>query len=181
MKTRMMMPCLIVAITAMVSLPLTVHGAGMADDDGVRSAIAVLESWIETRIAYNGVPAVTVGVVHDQETVWMKGFGYADPEHRTPASPSTIFRIASISKLFTSIAVMKLRDEGKLRLDDPITAHLPWFKITNTFPDSPPVTIRHLLTHTTSVPRRSGVSYWTDFEFPTREQINRPSARQETV
>lgn len=181
MKTRMMATGLIVVIAAMVSLPLTVRGAGVADDDGVRSAIAVLESWIETRIAYNGVPAVTVGVVHDQETVWTKGFGYADPERRIPAEPSTIFRIASISKLFTSIAVMKLRDEGKLRLDDPITVHLPWYKIRNTFPDSPPVTIRHLLTHTSGLPREAAFPYWTDFEFPTREQIIDRLPGQETV
>ena len=59
--------------------------------------------------------------------------------------------------------------------------HLSWFKIQNNYPDSPVITIRHLLTHTSGLPRESAFPYWTDFEFPTREQIIEKLPEQETV
>ena len=67
----------------------------------------------------------------------------------------SIFRIASHSKLFTAITVMRARDAGKLRLDDPVTGYLPWFDIRNRHPEARPVTVRHLLTHTAGLPRES--------------------------
>ena len=69
-----------------------------------------------------------VGVVSDQELVWGKGFGFADTNAKLPMTPTTKFRMASHSKLFTAIAIMQLREEGKLRLDDPVAKYLTWFR-----------------------------------------------------
>jgi len=177
MKTlfhAMLCSVLIIAATGVGAQPV-------ANDPAVREAIGILDAWIETQTAYRQVPGLTIGIVHDQELVWAKGYGFADPERKIPATPSTVFRIASISKLFTSIAIMRLRDEGKLRLDDPVSAYLPWFDIRQAFPDSPPITIEHLLTHTSGLPREAPFPYWTDFEFPTRGQIREGLGEQETV
>src|SRR5262249_7668837 len=109
----------------------------------------------------------------DQEMIWSRGFGHASLERGEPATPDTLYRIASITKLFTSTAIMQLRDGGKLRLDDPLTQHVPWFKIGQAFPEAPPITIQHLLTHTAGLPREAGSAYWTDNNFPTAEDARR--------
>jgi CubicO group peptidase (beta-lactamase class C family) len=72
--------------------------------------------------------------------VWSRGFGFADTDTKTPPTPDTLYRVASISKLFTATAVMQLRDAGKLRLDDPVTAYLPWFAIKSEHTGSVPIT-----------------------------------------
>ena len=61
--------------------------------------------------------------------MWAQGFGVADTAAKTPMTPQTKFRMASHSKLFTATAVMQLREEGKLRLDDPVSKYLPWFAV----------------------------------------------------
>jgi CubicO group peptidase (beta-lactamase class C family) len=90
----------------------------------VASNIDLLSAWIEAQMAYNGQPGISIGVVYDQELLWARGFGYANVEQKIAAMPQTIYRIASITKLFTSTAILQLRDAGKLQLDDPITRHL---------------------------------------------------------
>jgi CubicO group peptidase (beta-lactamase class C family) len=84
---------------------------------------------------------------------------------------STVFRIGSISKVFTALAVMQLRDNGKLDLDDPVQDYLPWFTVQQTDPDSPPISVRHLLTHTSGLPGNApGVSY-TTHTGPSRAEL----------
>ena len=147
----------------------------------VASNVDLLSAWIESRLAYTGQPGLSIGVVYDQELVWAQGFGYANVEDEVAATPQTIYRIASITKLFTSTALLQLRDAGKLQLDDPITRYLPWFKIQHQYPDAPPITIRHLITHTSGLPREAAFPYWTTAEFPTRAQVQEALAEQKTI
>ena len=145
----------------------------------VASNIELLSAWIEAQIAYSGQPGLSIGIVRDQELVWAQGFGYADLGNQVAASPTTLYRVASITKLFTSTAILILRDEGRLQLDDSIAHHLPWFDIRQRYPDAPPITIRHLLTHTSGLPREAAFPYWTDAKFPTREQVREALPQQE--
>lgn len=147
----------------------------------VAANLQIIETWIESQLEYNNLPGLSVAIVYDQELVWKKGFGYADVEKRTPMTPQTLFRIASVTKLFTSTAIMQLRDQGKLRLDDPVEKYLPWFKINNRFPDAPTITIHHLMTHTSGLPREAAFLYWTDHKFPTLEQIKEKLPQQESI
>ena len=137
----------------------------------VATQLDLLCAWIEAQMAYKNQPGLSIGIVYDQALIWAKGFGFANLADRTPATPKTVYRIASITKLFTSTAIMQLRDAGQLQLDDPITKHLPWFAIQNQFPNTPPVTIRHLLTHTSGLPREAAFPYWIDNAFPTMAEI----------
>jgi CubicO group peptidase (beta-lactamase class C family) len=148
---------------------------------GVRSAVGLLSAWIESQLAYSGVPGLSIGILHDQEVVWSAGFGRASLDPPRPATPDTLYRIASITKLFTSTAVLQLRDAGKLQLDDPVVEHLPWFRIRQAHADAPVTTIRHLLTHTAGLPREAGFPYWNDGVFPTTEQIRDRLPAQETA
>lgn len=154
--------------------------APLTADPRFVQAAALLEAWIDAKLAYEKIPGLSLGFVVDQDLVWSKGFGFADLRRSEPATPRTLYSICSISKLFTSIAVLKLRDEGKLRLDDPVAQHLPWFQLPAASADSPPPTVRDLLTHSAGVPRESDHSYWTgpDFVFPTREEIIRGLTNQ---
>ncbi|MDH3457392.1 MAG: beta-lactamase family protein, partial [Gemmatimonadota bacterium] len=169
-------------------LAATVSGNALAqeplvrDHPRVREALHLLETWVDAQRAYEEIPGISMAVVHDQELVWSGGFGLAVPARNAPATPQTMYSICSISKLFTAIGVMQLRDRGKLRLDDPVTSHLPWFQIGDAYPDATPATIEGILTHSSGLPRESDYPYWSppDFPFPTREQIRqRVGAQQE--
>lgn len=143
----------------------------VADDPGVAGSLRLLEGWIQAHMAYRGLPGLSIGIVHDQKLVWSRGFGHADVVSKTPATAETLYRIASNTKTFTATAILQLRDRGKLRLDDPVSNYLPWFKVRSSFPDAPVITIRQLITHTSGLPRESAGPYWIDFEFPTRTQM----------
>jgi D-alanyl-D-alanine carboxypeptidase len=141
-----------------------------ASDPDVQGAIRLFSAWMEGQIAYRGLPGVAVGVVADQDLVWSTGYGYADVAAKRPMTAETKFRMASHSKLFTATAIMQLREEGKLRLDDPVVTYLPWFRIKPAAPDDPPITIEQLLTHRSGMPREAG-DHWTTYNFPTEEQL----------
>jgi len=91
---------------------------------------------------------LAVGVVGRGGLEFFEGFGVADTARGTPITQDTVFRIGSISKTFTAIAVMQLRDRGLLDLDDPVGQHLRSYRLAAARRSSRPTTIRHLLTHT---------------------------------
>jgi len=100
-----------------------------------------LEASAATYIKDNRLPGAAVGVVHGDRLAWWAGIGFADIASRRPPELTTLYRIASITKTFTGTAIMRLRDAGKLRLDDPIGRHLPEVAHLED------VTIRRLLSH----------------------------------
>jgi CubicO group peptidase (beta-lactamase class C family) len=167
---------LLVAASSIYGQSPTISG-----DSGVVSRLRLYEVWVREQMAYQRQPSVVIGVVVDQELLWAKGFGYRDVERKLPATPRTVYRIASITKTFTAMAIMQLRDAGKLQLDDPVVQHLDWFEYRNRFPAAPVVTIRHLLTHTSGLPREANFPYWTDDKFPTREEMVKALKHQESV
>jgi CubicO group peptidase (beta-lactamase class C family) len=158
----------------------------LAADARVAEALHLLDLWVAAERDWKRIPAVSVGVVHDQTLVWSKGYGFAHVDRRVAASPATIYSICSISKLFTSISIMQLRDQGKLSLSDPVTKHLAWFD--QRWPDAhaPPVTIEGLLTHSAGLAREAEMPYWADastlatagqpprdYAFPSRDDLLR--------
>jgi CubicO group peptidase (beta-lactamase class C family) len=166
-----------VVFGAMLGGPLRAQeqatGKDLAKDPRVVQALSALEAWVDTEQAYKRLPGVSMAVVHDQQVLWSRGFGLAHMETRAPATPETMYSICSISKLFTGVAVMQQRDAGRLQLDDPVSRHLPWFRIQGEEPGSPPVTIRALLTHSSGLPREADFPYWTgpEYPFPPREKV----------
>ncbi len=154
----------------------------LAKDPRVRQALTFLEMWLDGQRAYEAIPGVSAAVVHDQQLVWASGFGLADRERAAAATPSTVYSICSISKLFTSVAVMQLRDEGRLRLDDPVEKHLPWFAVKQMYPESGPITVESLLTHSAGFQEDPSIPFWTgSFDFPTRERVLASLPSEETL
>jgi CubicO group peptidase (beta-lactamase class C family) len=138
-----------------------------------REAVYLLETWIESVIDFDRLPGMSIAVVHDQELVYAKGFGYADVDKRVEATPGTVYSICSISKLFTSIALMQLRDDGRLGLNDPVSKHLPWFAPETLDAEAQPPTLRDLLRHSSGLPCEPDLTVWPepDLLFPTREEL----------
>ncbi|MFZ2493857.1 MAG: serine hydrolase domain-containing protein [Thermoanaerobaculia bacterium] len=134
-------------------------------------AVAFARAWLDGQRAYDQIPGMSAAVVHDQDILWSGGSGFADPATKRTATPDTIYSICSISKLFTSVAVMQLRDQGKVALDQPVSKYLGWFTMQP--PEkSGPVTVEGILTHSSGLPRESDYPYWTGkYEFPTHDQI----------
>lgn len=142
----------------------------VAANPEVVGAERLFSAWMEGQRAYRGLPGVVVGVVADQQLVWAQGFGYADVEGKVPMTPDVKFRMASHSKLFTATAVMQLRERNKVRLDDRVEQHLPWFQVKPAGEDDGLITIEQLLTHASGLPREAG-DHWTTYNFPTADQL----------
>ncbi len=107
----------------------------------------------------NFIPGVVVAVVKDGEVFFSKGYGYADSANKVAVDPDTsLFRIGSISKVFTATAVMQLVEDGKLDLDTDINTYLD-FEIADTYDQ--PITLAHLLSHAAGFEDR-GYEVWAE-------------------
>ena len=169
-------------VTAVILATSPVAADHVKDHPRVQQALTLLDLWLDAQRDYEQIPGLSVAVVHDQDVVWKSAYGFADLAKKTPAKTDTIYSICSISKLFTSIAVMQQRDAGTLRLDDPVGKHLPWFAIKRSNPEGGEISIESLLTHSSGLPRESEFPYWTgpDFSFPSRDQIVEKLKTQQT-
>ena len=145
------------------------------------SKIQLAEVWLEAQYQYDRLPGISVAIIEKDNLVWSNGFGQAAEGVAT--KDETIYSICSISKLFTATGILQLRDAGKLRLDEPISTYLPWFKLVQQYDDSGPITVRSLLTHSSGLPRESNHPYWTgpDFPFPSSEEIIDQLKNQQTL
>ena len=90
----------------------TLFSSALYAGDRYDNETALIESWLAAQRAYDNVPGLSAAIVHNQDLAWSGGFGYADIESKQPAKADTIYGICSISKLFTGVAVMQLRDQG---------------------------------------------------------------------
>src|SRR6266404_9847241 len=150
------------------------------DPRAEREALRFIDIWLESQQVYQRIPALSASVVQGDRVVWSKGYGTLDSKHRIPATAQTLYSICSISKLFTSVAVMQFWERGSIRLDDPLTTYLPWARLKSIEEDSLPVTARAVLSHSAGLPRESDFPYWTgpDFSFPTQAQLEAKIAEQ---
>lgn len=119
----------------------------------MEAAFPVIERLFKEHAEKNHFPAMAFGLVADGKLIYSGGFGFTDVAKKIPATSKSIFRIASMSKSFTGMAILKLRDAGKLNLDDPAFKYIPAMgKVKYITNDAPPVTIRNLLTHSAGFP-----------------------------
>ena len=148
-----------------------------------REALTLIEVWLEAQKDYEKLPGITASIVSDQELLWSGAYGMANIDKNIKAETKTICSIGSISKLFTSVAIMKLYDEGKVRLDDNIIDLLPWYNLEQQFAESGPITIRSLLTHSSGLPRENAFSHWNgpNYIFPSKDEIKAKLSTQKTL
>ena len=169
--------------SVLIMLPALLLSQSVKDHPRVQEAVGLIENWIDAQHDYEQIPGITMGIVYKDEQLYEHAFGVSDLERQSPMKTESIFSICSISKLFTSIALMQLRDKGLLRLDDPIGKYLKWFDIEQLYPEGPPITIESILTHSSGLPRESDFPYWNapGFEFPSREEMINRLKNQKTL
>lgn len=127
-----------------------IHLAAAAVLAGSLQTLSPLDSadrYIRSELVRQRIPGLSVAVLRGDSVVLSRGYGFANLEHRVPATDSTVYQSGSVGKQFTAAAVAMLAQDGRLRLDDPLTRYLPqggaaWSGIT----------LRHLLTHTSGIP-----------------------------
>ncbi len=134
-----------------------------------QAAIAAIEKLIDREVSDKNLPAVSIALVDNQTVVWARGFGFQDRDKKIPATAETVYRVGSVSKLFTDIAVMQLVEKGELDLDAPVTKYLPDFKPT-TKPEHKPITLRMLTSHRSGLIREPPVGNYFDPTEPGLEK-----------
>ncbi|MEX1139989.1 MAG: serine hydrolase [Bacteroidota bacterium] len=127
-----------------------------------------LSDVIESELKQKGIPAAYIALVNDQSVVWSAAFGYSDLDRKLTASPTQVHRIASVSKLFTDIAVMQLAERGLLDIDAPVTTYVPEFQPRNPF--GIPLTLRQIMTHRAGIVREPPVGHYMDPTEPSLAQ-----------
>jgi serine beta-lactamase-like protein LACTB len=140
-----------------------------------QAVVEHLTPFIEREVRTKKLPALSIALVDDQKIVWARGFGFADPQAKKPAAADTVYRVGSVSKLFTDLAVMQLVERGVLDLDAPITKYLPDFKPANPF--DKPITLRQMMAHRSGLVREPPVGNYFDPTGPSLakmvESLNR--------
>jgi len=143
-------------LLASLSLAATVPPAQFTDPDRVvkmSQALRLIERMFTTFVEQQHMPGASMAIIVDGNVIWLKTAGFRDVAAKSPVADNTLFRIASMTKSFTAMAILKLRDEGKLSLDEPVSHYVP--ELANLAPatkDAPVLTIRHLLTHSEGFP-----------------------------
>ncbi|MBX3414430.1 MAG: serine hydrolase [Pirellulales bacterium] len=127
-----------------------------------------LRKVIRSEIAAHQIPGFAIALVDGEHTVWAEGFGHADLARSRPAGADTLFRVGSVSKVFTAMAVMQLVEAGKLDLDAPVTKYLPDFHPQNPFDQ--PITLRQLMSHRSGLVREPPVGSYFDASEPSVEE-----------
>lgn len=119
----------------------------------INAALPIIDKLYRDYATRNNVPGLGFGLVVDGKLVYGQGAGFADLTTKRPATAQSQFRIASMTKSLTAMAILKLRDEGKLRLDDPAADYVPELRMLKPLTtDAPAITVRHLLTHAAGFP-----------------------------
>ncbi len=119
----------------------------------IESVIPVLDEVYKAHSEKNHFPGFVYGLVVDGKMIHTLSLGYTDVDKKIAATSQSLFRIASMTKSFTAMAILQLRDAGKLSLDDPADRYIPELKKSPLLTtDAPPITLRHLLTHAAGFP-----------------------------
>jgi len=132
--------------------------------------VKTFEAYAEDLLARSGVPGAAAAAARNDAVVYARGFGAADLERAVPAGPETIFGVASVTKSFTAAAIMRLADEHRLSVDDPVVHYLPEFRVPRG--DAAAIRIHHFLTHTPGFPPLP--SRWYAFGASAREDPDGP-------
>lgn len=126
---------------------------GQSAEEKIKAFIPQIDQLFKQFVEKEKLPSVVYGLVYQGKLVHTQSIGLANIKQQIPASSQVDYRIASMTKSFTTMAILKLRDEGKLQLDEPAHLYVPELKnqryVTK---DAPEITIRHLMTHAAGFP-----------------------------
>ncbi len=158
MKPRGLLAAALLPALCFAALARETRAPAPAPDYG--PATEKLLAFVGRQMKEKGIPAISVALVDGDRTVWVRGLGDADPVQNVQASGTTVYRVGSVSKLFTDIGIMQLSERGEIDLDAPIQTILPDFRPRNPF--GPSVTLRELMSHRAGLVREPPVGSYFD-------------------
>ncbi len=109
---------------------------------------SVIDSFVLEKISETKIPGLSLAVIENNEITYARGYGYRDLSKLDAMNPGTLMGIGSVTKSFTALAILKLVEDGKLSLNDPVDKYVP-LRIKS---HESPITIHHLLTHSSGIP-----------------------------
>ncbi len=165
MKTRLLLFVLLILFQFPSVAQRAVLGEGPAGLVGMSDKkLVLIDQFIQDYVNKGYIPGGVFLIARDNQIVYYKNFGFRSTDKKVPYQKDDIFRIASMTKAVTSVAIMQLYEQGKLGLDDPVLNYIPAFKNSKvldqfnakdssytTVPVKSPITIRQLLTHTSGI------------------------------
>jgi CubicO group peptidase (beta-lactamase class C family)/D-alanyl-D-alanine dipeptidase len=159
-------PLLIVLLLALLVLltPLAAPALAQTPPD-YSAAIDRLRAAVQYEVEAKNLPAFSIALVDDQRLVWAEGFGFQDADKQLPATAETVYRVGSVSKLFTDIAIMQCVEQGELDLDADVATYLPDFQPQSPFGQA--ITLRQLMSHQAGLVREPPVGHYFDPDEPS--------------
>ncbi|MDI6849626.1 MAG: serine hydrolase [Candidatus Saccharicenans sp.] len=144
-----------------------------------RKALEGIDEVINKALTELKVPGLALAVIKDKEIILIKGYGLRDLENKLPMTPDTLLAIGSASKAFTTFALARLMDEGKMSWDRPVRTYIPWFKLSDPL-ITERITPRDLVTHRSGLPRHDLVWY-NNYDISREEIVRRLAHLQFTA
>jgi CubicO group peptidase (beta-lactamase class C family) len=137
--------------------------------DSVKESVSQL---IQSEMKKNDIVGLSIALVDDQRVVWTQGFGYANERKDIAATPETVYRIGSLTKVFTAASIMQLVEQDKLNIEKPLKTYLPEFSIRTRFGSAAPITLRNLLTHHSGLPSDYQKGMWSKKPGPFTRMVD---------
>jgi CubicO group peptidase (beta-lactamase class C family)/D-alanyl-D-alanine dipeptidase len=180
MKFIFLKPCFswrTFVLCAMAACVVSVCAQNVTPAQGYAGIANQLSARIEQEMQEKQLPAMSIALIDDQSIVWAQGFGFEDAQKKMPATAHTVYRVGSVCKLFTDIAVMQMVERGRLDLDAPVAHYLAGFAPRNSFGGD--ITLRELMSHRSGLVREPPVGHYFDDSAPslraTIESLNQTS------
>ncbi len=142
----------IVLVVLLMNIPILAQSS-------LDSLIQTMPQTCTSLMKQSGWPSLSIAIVLDQEIIYSRAFGFADVDKQIPATTKTIYRVASMTKLFTATMLLQLAERGKVNLNDPLIKYLPDYRPKYS-PNTGPTTLRQLATHTAGLHVDAGQVFW---------------------
>lgn len=110
-----------------------------------------IEKFIQENMDKGKIPGLSITIVKGDKTIYQKGFGYSDIETKNPVTDKTLFELGSTSKAFTGLGILKMEQDGLIKLNDDVSMYIPWFKVNYKGEDAK-ITLEQLLHHSSGIP-----------------------------
>jgi len=141
-------------------------------DETLAGTIPQIEEAARRTLRRYRLPGLVLGIVRHDELAWFGGFGRGNLDEDAASTVDSLARVASVTKTFTATAIVQLRDEGQLNLNDPLVYHIPEFSAVQIRAGTlEAVTLRRLLTHRAGLATEAPLDGWGALHFPTRDEI----------
>jgi CubicO group peptidase (beta-lactamase class C family) len=160
-------------LLALVMFAAVITAASARQNNNSAAAFDGVREFIKQQLGERRLPSVAVAVARDGQIIWEEAFGWADVEKRIPATPHTMYSLASISKPFTATGLMILKERGRIELDRPINEYLGEAKIAVRVGNPADATVRRVANHTAGLPLH--------YQFFYEDESYRAPSRDETI